>query len=120
MVKNLKSLKSLKNKNAIALRGRSHSQDLAAWKFDCIMKRQRKGTVGIESNRGWLRLRLPRSVSPEGKQKYIYLNLPDNGNSRDIAREKAIEIELDIRRGTLKEIDSYLPQVFPFPPVHQG
>ncbi|WP_156823706.1 hypothetical protein [Oscillatoria acuminata] len=93
---------------------------LAASKSNYIMKRQRKGTVGIESNRGWLRLRLPRTASPTGKQQYIYLNLPDNGNSRDIAREKAIEIELDIRRGTLKEINHYLPQVFPHPPVHQG
>jgi hypothetical protein len=84
------------------------------------MKQQRKGTVGIESNRGWLRLRLPRSASPEGKQKYIYLNLPDNGDSRDIAREKALEIELDIRRGTLKEITYYVPQVFPRPPDHPG
>lgn len=47
--------------------------------------RRRKGTVGVESDRGWLRLRMPRSHQP----RYIYLNLPDEPQFRKIANELA-------------------------------
>ncbi len=47
--------------------------------------RNRKGTVGVESNGGWLRLRLPRNF----EKRYIYLNLADTEENRAIAESLA-------------------------------
>jgi len=54
-----------------------------------------KGTVGIESFQGRLRLRLPRQLY-EGKQKYLSLGLPDTVVTRRAAKAKAQLIESDI------------------------
>jgi len=62
-----------------------------------MQKRQKnpKGKVGIESFRDTIRLRLPRHLF-EGKQKYIYLGLPDTDINRKFAESKARVIEDDI------------------------
>lgn len=54
-----------------------------------------KGSVGIESFQGRLRLRLPRQLF-EGKQKYLSLGLPDTDVNRKVAEAKAKLIESDI------------------------
>lgn len=54
-----------------------------------------KGTVGVESFQGRLRLRLPRQLY-EGKQKYLTLGLPDTEQNRKIALAKAKRLESDI------------------------
>ncbi|MDX2232283.1 MAG: tyrosine-type recombinase/integrase [Leptolyngbyaceae cyanobacterium bins.349] len=55
-----------------------------------------KGSVGVESFQGRLRLRLPRELF-NGKQKYLSLGLPDTDINRRIAEAKANLIEADIR-----------------------
>jgi integrase len=55
------------------------------------------GTVGIESVRGKLRLRLPRHLY-NGKQKYLSLGLDDTSENRQIAEVKKREIESDIAK----------------------
>lgn len=59
------------------------------------MPRKPKGSVGIESKDGRLRLRLPRHLF-NGKQKYFYLDLTDTPVNRKIAEAKAKAIEHDI------------------------
>ena len=54
-----------------------------------------KGSVGIESFQGRLRLRLPRQVFG-GKQKYLTLGLPDTPENWKLAEAKAKQIESDI------------------------
>jgi integrase len=54
-----------------------------------------KGSVGIESFQGRLRLRLPRQLF-NGKQQYLYLGLPDTTVNRKVAEAKAKLIEADI------------------------
>jgi integrase len=54
-----------------------------------------KGTVGIESFQGRIRLRLPRQLF-DGKQKYLSLGLPDTILNRKAAEAKAKLIESDI------------------------
>ena len=54
-----------------------------------------KGSVGIESFQGRLRLRLPRQVYG-GKQKYLSLGLDDTSENRVLANAKAKQIEADI------------------------
>jgi integrase len=61
-------------------------------------KRATKGSVGIESFQGRLRLRLPRQLYG-GKQKYLTLGLPNTPESRTFAQSKASQIELDIIAG---------------------
>ena len=60
-----------------------------------MSQRQTKGTVGIESVKSVLRLRLPRQVFG-GKQKYLSLGLSDTPENRKAAELKARQIELDI------------------------
>lgn len=57
-----------------------------------------KGSVGIESFQGRLRLRLPRQIY-EGQQKYLTLGLADTVENRQTAEAKACQIELDIISG---------------------
>ena len=52
--------------------------------------------VGVENDKGKLRLRLPRSLYG-GKQKYISLRLDDTSENRAIAEMKARQAELDIK-----------------------
>jgi integrase len=54
-----------------------------------------KGSVGVESFQGRLRLRLPRQLF-DGKQKYLTLGLPDTQVNRKAAEAKAKLIEADI------------------------
>ncbi len=58
--------------------------------------RSTKGSVGIESFQGRLRLRLPRELY-EGKQKYLTLGLDDAPDNRKLAEAKKQLIEHDIR-----------------------
>jgi integrase len=68
--------------------------------------RAKKNTVGIESVKGMLRLRLPRSPF-NGQQKYLSLGLPDTAKNREIAQNKATQIEYDI---ALEKVDLTLNQ----------
>ncbi|MEQ9551845.1 MAG: tyrosine-type recombinase/integrase [Coleofasciculus sp. G3-WIS-01] len=54
-----------------------------------------KGSVGVESFQGRLRLRLPRQLY-SGKQKYLTLGLDDTSENRTIAEAKKKQIESDI------------------------
>ena len=54
-----------------------------------------KGSVGIETFQGRLRLRLPRQLYG-GKQKYLTLGLDDSPGNRKIAEAKVKQIESDI------------------------
>lgn len=54
-----------------------------------------KGSVGVESFRERLRLRLPRQIYG-GRQKYFSLGLADTPENRKVAELKARQIELDI------------------------
>jgi integrase len=60
-----------------------------------------KGSVGVESYQGQLRLRLPRQLF-DSKQKYLMLGLADTGIGRKLAEAKAKLIESDI---ALKRFD---------------
>lgn len=55
-------------------------------------KRRAKGTVKIESDKGWLRLRFTNA----GKRRAFALGLPDTILNRKFAEQKARQIELDI------------------------
>ena len=68
-----------------------------------MSQRQTKGTVGIESVKSVLRLRLPRQVFG-GKQKYLSLGLSDTPENRKAAELKARQIELDILSTTLRTV----------------
>jgi integrase len=76
--------------------------------------RKTKGSIGVESVQGRLRLRLPRSLSQEVfkvKQKYVPLGLDDTPQNRKLAEAKAKDMESDI---TYERFDitfaKYLPQ----------
>ena len=66
---------------------------------------RRKGLVVVRTKDHRLRLRLPRSTSPDGKQKDICLGLPDTPENRERAEDTALEIELDIRKGQFDSND---------------
>ncbi|WP_375491419.1 Arm DNA-binding domain-containing protein [uncultured Nostoc sp.] len=69
-----------------------------------------KGTVSVESFQSRLRLRLPRQLY-EGTQKYLTLNLADTPENRQLAEQKAHQIELDIASGSFDEtLAKYKPQ----------
>lgn len=71
-----------------------------------------KGSVGIESYQGRLRLRLPRTLY-NGKQKYLTLGLADTKENRKAAEAKARQIELDILAGYFDDsLDKYRPQTY--------
>jgi integrase len=55
-------------------------------------KKEAKGTVKIESDKGWLRLRFTHT----GKRRAFALGLPDTNINRKFAEQKARQIELDI------------------------
>ena len=54
-----------------------------------------KGSVGVESFQGRLRLRLPRELF-DGKQRYLTLGLPNTALNQKMAEAKAKLIESDI------------------------
>ncbi len=74
--------------------------------------RKNKGSVNIQSIKGRLRLRLPRSIY-KGSQKYLSLNLADTKENRKIAEAKVKLIESDI---ALERFDSTLAKYSP--PTH--
>lgn len=59
-----------------------------------------KGTVGVESFRDTIRLRLPNCLF-DRKQKYIHLGLPDTDVNRKFAKSKARVVEDDILKERL-------------------
>jgi integrase len=67
----------------------------------------RKGSVKIEDDKGWLRLRF----SYAGKRYAFALGLPDSINNRRQAQTKATQIELDILSGNFDPtLTKYKPQ----------
>ncbi|MFB2980980.1 tyrosine-type recombinase/integrase [Microseira sp. BLCC-F43] len=56
-----------------------------------------RGSVVVDSPRGRLRLRLPRSLYPGQQAKYISLQIDDTPENRKIAEAKARQAELDIQ-----------------------
>jgi hypothetical protein len=63
-----------------------------------VTQKATRGSVGIESFRDRLRIRLPRELY-SGKQKYLGLGLADTPENRQIAEQKVHQIEQDIRTG---------------------
>ncbi len=69
-----------------------------------------KGSIGVESFQGRLRLRLPRQIY-SGKQKYLTLGLADTPENRKEAEAKAWQIEKDILAGYFDStLAKYKPQ----------
>ncbi len=67
----------------------------------------RKGSVKVESDKGWLRLRF----SHAGKRYAFAVGLPDTGLNRNLAHTKAQQIELDIISGNFDpSLDKYRPE----------
>ncbi|CAD5910566.1 Integrase family protein [Planktothrix tepida] len=60
---------------------------------------RRKGQVGITSDRGRLKLSLPR-VLFDGQQKYIHLRCPDTPEYRGKAENVVKQIEIDVANGS--------------------
>lgn len=56
------------------------------------------GSVGVQTFRGTLRLRLPRQLY-DGKQLFIHIGLRDTPENRKQVQQKAWQIEEDIRTG---------------------
>lgn len=68
-----------------------------------------KGKVGVVSDKGALRLNLPRFLFG-GKQRHIYLHLPDTPENRKLAEAKAMQIESDIKYERFDHsLDRYRP-----------
>jgi len=75
------------------------------------IKKKGKGSVGVESYRGRLRLRLPRQVC-KGQQRYLSLGLADTILNLKAAEVKARLIELDILTGNFDpSLDKYSSKV---------
>jgi integrase len=70
-------------------------------------KKEAKGTVKLESDKGWLRLRFTHT----GKRRAFALGLPDTNINRKFAEQKARQIELDIISGNFDPtLKKYRPQ----------
>lgn len=70
-------------------------------------KKKAKGTVKIESDKGWLRLRFTHS----GKRRAFAIGLPDTIINRKFAEQKARQIELDILSSNFDStLQKYKPQ----------
>ncbi|MBW4540332.1 MAG: tyrosine-type recombinase/integrase [Myxacorys chilensis ATA2-1-KO14] len=54
-----------------------------------------KGTVKVEADKGWLRLRFTH----QGKRRAFAIGLPDTKTNQGIAQRTATQIELDIKSG---------------------
>lgn len=63
--------------------------------------RNRKGLVGVEADRGFLRLRLPR----QSTKRYLYLNLPDSPENRAIAQRLAEEKNREIETARIESLN---------------
>ena len=74
--------------------------------------------VSVSLVRGRLRLRLPRTIWEDRKQKYLYLELADNSENRKLAEIKARQIELDILSGNFDfTLSKYSNKVYEAPPI---
>ena len=70
-------------------------------------KKKAKGTVKIESDKGWLRLRFTHA----SKRRAFALGLPDTIINRKFAEQKARQIELDILSSNFDStLQKYKPQ----------
>lgn len=70
--------------------------------------RNSRGTVGVESFRDRLRLRLPRSLGET--KRYLSLRMQDTPENLKKAQVIAWKLEEDIAKGTLRNsLDDYLP-----------
>ena len=70
-------------------------------------KKKPKGTVKVESDKGWLRLRFTHA----GKRRAFALGLPDTDINRKFAEQKARQIELDILSSNFdSSLQKYKPQ----------
>jgi len=70
-------------------------------------KKKAKGTVKIESDKGWLRLRFTHS----GRRRAFAIGLPDTIITRKFAEQKARQIELDILSSNFDStLQKYKPQ----------
>ena len=66
-----------------------------------------KGSINIESDKGWLRLRF----SCQSKRYAFALGLPDSKVNRKVAEQKAKQIELDILSGNFDStLKKYKPE----------
>lgn len=75
-----------------------------------VQHKASKGSVGVESFQGRLRLRLPRQIY-SGKQKYLTLGLADTPENWKEAEAKAWQIEKDILAGYFDPtLAKYKPQ----------
>lgn len=84
-----------------------------------MVTKKPKGSVGIETNNGCLRLRLPRHVFG-GHQKYLYLGLADTKINRKLAEAKANLIQSDIFFERFDPtLERYKPPAYPLPPKPQ-
>jgi integrase len=65
------------------------------------MKKTRapKGECSIVVRSGRLRLRIPRSISPNGKQSEIGLNMADTPSGRTVAAQILADVQLDVYSG---------------------
>lgn len=80
------------------------------------MARKPKGSVGIETVNGSLRLRLPRHVF-RGQQKYLYLGLSDTVKNRKLAEAKVQQIQADIFFERFDPtLERYKPPSYSLPP----
>ena len=80
------------------------------------MARKPKGSVGIETVNGSLRLRLPRHVF-KGQQKYLYLGLSDTVKNRKLAEAKVQQIQADIFFERFDPtLERYKPPSYSLPP----
>ena len=80
--------------------------------------KNRATLVSINSVRGRLRLRLPRTIWENRKQEYLYLGLPDNSQNRKLAEIKARQIELDILSGNFDStLSKYSSKTHESPPA---
>lgn len=67
-----------------------------------------KGTIKIESDKGWLRLRF----SCQGKRYAFALGLPDSKVNRAVAEQRANQIRLDILSNHFDStLESYKPKI---------
>lgn len=72
------------------------------------VNRSTKGTVGIESFKNRLRLRLPRTLGEN--KRYLSLRMSDTSENYKKAQVIAWELEEDISKGTLRNsLEDYLP-----------
>jgi len=71
--------------------------------------RNPKGSVSVSVQRGRIRIRLPRTLFSDKKQRYVSLNLSDTPENKKFAEFKARQIEFDILSGNFDiSLEKYL------------